>query len=177
VTGAVYGMRRALWSPLPAGLILDDVYVPMRLVLGGYRVAFSTAARARDTRRFASGQEYRRKVRTLTGVIQLCAWLPAVLVPGRNPIWIQFLFHKLLRLLTPYLVLAILVGGAGLAVRALRALPVAVPLALAAALVLVLVVLPGLRRRVVHQLSAAFSLQAAIVVATVNGIRGRWNVW
>jgi cellulose synthase/poly-beta-1,6-N-acetylglucosamine synthase-like glycosyltransferase len=177
VTGAVYGMRRALWSPLPAGLILDDVYVPMRLVLNGYRVAFSTAARARDTRRFASGQEYRRKVRTLTGVIQLCAWLPAVLVPGRNPIWVQFLFHKLLRLLTPYLALAMVVGAAGLALRALRFLPPAVPFGVLAALTLALVALPALRRRLVHQVGAALSLQAAIVVATVNGIRGRWNVW
>ena len=41
-------------------------------------------------------------VRTLTGVIQVCAWLPGVLNPLRNRIWLQFVFHKLLRLLTPY---------------------------------------------------------------------------
>ncbi|MGH7507539.1 MAG: glycosyltransferase, partial [Longimicrobiales bacterium] len=33
VTGAVYAIRKELWRPLPAGLILDDVYVPMRIVL------------------------------------------------------------------------------------------------------------------------------------------------
>ena len=116
VTGAIYAMRRELWKPLPANLILDDVYLPMRLVLDGWRVGFTDQARARDVRRFEAGQEYRRKVRTLTGVIQVCAWLPGVLNPVRNPIWLQFVFHKLLRLLTPYLVVIALVGMAWAAV-------------------------------------------------------------
>ena len=177
VTGAVYAMRRALWAPLPAGLILDDVYVPMRLVLAGHRIAYSVDARARDTRRFASGQEYRRKVRTLTGVIQLCAWLPAVLVPGRNPIWVQFLFHKLLRLLTPYLALAIVVGAGAFALGWLRTLPAALLAGLVVAAIGLLLALPALRRRLVRQVAGVLALQAAIVVATVNGLRGRWNVW
>lgn len=182
VTGAVYAMRRALWSPLPAGLILDDLYVPMRLVLDGHRVGFADDARAVDTRRFAAAQEYRRKVRTLTGVIQLCAWLPAVLVPVRNPIWAQFLFHKLLRLATPYLALAAAVGvagtlGAALADRA-RGTGVGTPVALlAAALAAAVLLVPPVRRRVAHQLEWGVSLQAAVVVATINGLRGRWNVW
>ena len=177
VTGAIYAMRAALWAPLPAGLILDDVYVPMRLVLRGHRVAFAAGARARDTRRFGAEQEYRRKVRTLTGVLQLCAWLPEVLVPWRDPIWLQFLFHKLLRLLTPYLALAFLIGAAGLGMRLLRAVPAGVLTAAIVALALALLGLPRLRRRLFAQVSAGLALQAAIVVATVNGIRGRWNVW
>lgn len=177
VTGAIYAMRAPLWTPLPAGLILDDVYVPMGLVLAGHRVAFAGSARARDTRRFAAEQEYRRKVRTLTGVLQLCAWLPAVLVPGRNPIWLQFLFHKLLRLLTPYLALAVLVGAGVWAVRQLATLPTTVVAAAVGVAVAALIALPGLRRRIGRQLAAGLALQAAIVVATVNGLRGRWNVW
>jgi len=43
-------MRRSLWSPLPASLILDDVYTPMRVVLAGRRVAFVDDARATDLR-------------------------------------------------------------------------------------------------------------------------------
>jgi cellulose synthase/poly-beta-1,6-N-acetylglucosamine synthase-like glycosyltransferase len=181
VTGAVYAMRRALWTPLPAGLILDDLYVPMRLVLDGHRVGFTDEARAVDTRRFAAAQEYRRKVRTLTGVIQLCAWLPAVLVPVRNPIWAQFLFHKLLRLVTPYLALGAVLGAAGAAVSVVAARAGeagTMPLTgLAVVLVLAVLLVPAVRRRVAHQLEWGVSLQAAVVVATVNGLRGRWNVW
>jgi cellulose synthase/poly-beta-1,6-N-acetylglucosamine synthase-like glycosyltransferase len=55
VTGAIYAMHRALWTPLPAGLILDDLYVPMRLVLRGQRVAFVDAARAYESRATSDG--------------------------------------------------------------------------------------------------------------------------
>lgn len=181
VTGAIYAMRRALWSPLPAGLILDDVFTPMRVVLGGHRVGFEPAAIARETRRAAPGQEYRRKVRTLTGVLQLCAWLPGILVPWRDPIWAQFVFHKLLRLLTPYFALAVALWAA---VRSLEWLvrhpSAAVGLAAAAAAVVALVVVSGRARllaRVGDAVTYVVTLQAAVVVATANGVRGRWDVW
>jgi cellulose synthase/poly-beta-1,6-N-acetylglucosamine synthase-like glycosyltransferase len=173
VTGAIYAMRRALWAPLPAGVILDDVYTPMRLVLEGHRVGFEDAARAVDTRRFGSGQEYRRKVRTLTGVIQLCAWLPAVLVPVRNPIWLQFLFHKLLRLLTPYIAILACLGALGVVWERVGPTPILVAAALAA----LGAALPRIGPRVRALVVWGVTLQAAIVVATVNGLRGRWNVW
>jgi cellulose synthase/poly-beta-1,6-N-acetylglucosamine synthase-like glycosyltransferase len=176
VTGAIYAMRRARWTPLPADLILDDVYVPMRLALEGGRVGFEERAVARDGRRTTAGQEHRRKVRTLTGNIQLCAWLPAVLVPGRNPIWLQFVCHKLLRLLTPWLLIALASGGAWLAAQRLGPALGVVARWAGVGLVLVLLVAP-LRRRVLSAVGWFFSLQAAVVRATVNGIRGQWNVW
>ncbi len=181
VTGAIYAVKAPLWVPLPRGLILDDVYAPMQLVLRGYRVAFVEAAKAEDARRFEAKQEYRRKTRTLTGVLQLCAWLPAVLVPVRNPIWLQFVFHKLLRLLTPYLALAIAVGTAVLLAEAVgtaigdeHRIAAAALVACGIALILAR---PRLRRRAGELVSWSVALQAAVVVATYNGLRGRWDVW
>jgi cellulose synthase/poly-beta-1,6-N-acetylglucosamine synthase-like glycosyltransferase len=177
VTGAVYAMRRALWAPLPPGLLLDDLYVPMRLILQGHRVGFAPAARAVDRRTFSARQEFRRKVRTLTGNLQLCAWLPAVLVPGRNPVWLQFVCHKLLRLLTPYLLL-VLVGALGAwTVAAVWRTGGFVMLAALAALPLLMLAHPALRRRIIRPIEWAVLLPAAAVVATVNGVRGRWTVW
>ena len=178
VTGAIYAMRRVLWQPLPAGLILDDLYLPMRLVLDGWRVGFTDRARAHDVRRFAAGQEYRRKVRTLTGVIQVCAWLPGILNPVRNPIWLQFVFHKLLRLLTPYFatILALSVGWTVAVV--VLASNLRVPLLIGAALaVLVVCLVPHVRRVLRAQIAWGVAMQSSIVVATVNGVRGRWDVW
>jgi cellulose synthase/poly-beta-1,6-N-acetylglucosamine synthase-like glycosyltransferase len=178
VTGAIYAMRRSLWAPLPAGLILDDVYVPMRLALDGWRIGFTERALAHDVRRFAPSQEYRRKVRTLTGNVQICAWLPAVLNPVRNPLWVQFLCHKLLRLLTPYLALCVLVGLAGAALAALVANPAGEQLLIVAGLaVLAVCLVPRARRMLAHQIAWAVALQSSVVVATVNGMRGRWDVW
>jgi hypothetical protein len=176
VTGAIYAMRRALWEPLPDGLILDDVYIPMRLALQGWHIGFTDRALAIDERQFAARDEYHRKVRTLTGVVQLCAWLPGVLHPLRNPVWLQFTFHKLLRLLTPYLV----------ALAAIELLPDAslgvaravgdVPFALAF-LGVILWFMPDLRQGLRSQLTWSLALQSSIVVAALNGMRGRWDVW
>jgi cellulose synthase/poly-beta-1,6-N-acetylglucosamine synthase-like glycosyltransferase len=178
VTGAIWAMRRSLWAPLPAHLILDDLYTPMRLVLNGSRVGFDEGARAIETRRLGMRQEYRRKVRTLTGVIQLCAWLPEVLSPNRNPVWLQFIFHKLLRLLTPYWLLAIVVWAAVGAGGWLLANPRA---AFALATASAVASLYGRGRSVIRKawgsVKSGLVLQAAVVVATVNGIRRRWDVW
>lgn len=177
VTGAIYAMRRSLWTPLPPGLILDDLYVPMKVVLQGYRVAFVEEAHAFETRRPGWAQEYQRKVRTLTGNIQLCAWLPSVLVPVRNPVWFQFVFHKLLRLLTPYWALAIgvwvvVAGGRWAGSHLPQAMAV-----LAVLLLLGLVAMPGIGRPVRTFLFQGALMQAAIITATINGLRGRWDVW
>ena len=174
VTGAIYAMRRSLWTPLPAGLILDDLYVPMQLVLAGHRVDFVDAARAYETRDTTDANEYRRKVRTLTGVLQLCAWLPATLVPVRNPVWAQFVTHKLLRLLTPYWVLVCVVWAI---VAVGQRIGVAWLLAAGAAFAATL----QLRSRPIRALRSAvvssILLQAATVRATANGALGRWDVW
>src|SRR5207244_12802307 len=53
--------------------------------------------------------EYGRKVRTLAGNYQLLTQLPQVLVAWRNPIFLQFLSHKIGRLLVPWALLALLI--------------------------------------------------------------------
>lgn len=177
VTGAIWALRRSLWNPLPPQLILDDVYAPMLAVLRGYRVGFASAAVASETRRHEPTQEYRRKVRTLTGVIQVCAWLPQVLNPLRNPIWLQFTIHKLLRFLTPYWLAAI---GLWAAVAAGRLLGgswwVAAALA-ATAMIAVRLTKPNAVKLVGETLVSGALLQTATIVGAVNGFRGRWNVW
>jgi cellulose synthase/poly-beta-1,6-N-acetylglucosamine synthase-like glycosyltransferase len=178
VTGAIYAMRRELWKPLPPNLILDDVYLPMRLVLEGWRIGFTDQARAHDVRRFAPAQEYRRKVRTLTGVIQVSAWLPGVLNPVRNPLWLQFVFHKLLRLLTPYLAAVAILGMAWAIVSTLLSSRLGTQLLLAIAVLgVALCLVPRVRRKLKGQLAWGVAMQSSIVVATVNGMRGKWDVW
>ena len=174
VTGAIYAMRRELWTPLPAGLILDDLYVPMRLVLRGQRIAFVDEARAYETRATTDGNEYRRKVRTLTGVLQLCAWLPQTLMPLRNPVWAQFVTHKLLRLLTPYWLLVCVVWAiVAVGHRIGPAWLLAATVAFVAALQLRTRPFRALRSAVV----SSILVQIATVRATANGARGRWDVW
>jgi len=177
VTGAIYAMWRNRWTPLPAGLILDDLYVPMRRVLAGDRVGFEALAIAVDTRSTQPNEEFRRKVRTMTGNLQLCAWLPEVLYPRKNPIWVQFLCHKLLRLLTPYCLAGILVGTLGLVVL-LQPSTIPILLTIAAVFLTAMLLSPDpLSQRVRAAARWGLTMQAAAVLATINGLRGNWDVW
>ena len=178
VTGAVWAMRRQLWQPLPQDLILDDLHTPMRLVVSGHRIRFAGDAVAYETRTPTPSQEFNRKVRTLTGVIQLCAWLPAVLNPFRNPIWIQFLFHKVLRLFTPYLLALVMVW---MAMETAAVLPTRTLLLLGAGFAVAAIWLAlttnGPARRCRQLALEGLLLQIAVVLAGINGLRGNWRVW
>ena len=110
VTGAIYAMRRELYRDLPAGTILDDVLVPMNVARAGKRVIFQPSARARDRIFTATGKEFTRKARTLTGNYQLIALAPWLLSPS-NPILFRLVSHKLLRLAVPFLLVAVLVSS------------------------------------------------------------------
>jgi cellulose synthase/poly-beta-1,6-N-acetylglucosamine synthase-like glycosyltransferase len=114
-TGAIYAMRRSLFHPLPADTLLDDVLTPMRVVLAGYRVVFNERARAFDRAAVDADAEARRKVRTLAGNYQILALEPRLLLPTRNRVWLQYVSHKIGRLVVPYAMLAIFVASVALA--------------------------------------------------------------
>jgi cellulose synthase/poly-beta-1,6-N-acetylglucosamine synthase-like glycosyltransferase len=108
VTGAICAVRRELFRPIPAGTVLDDVYWPLRVVMQGYRVIHDHEANAFDRLPENPRDEFRRKVRTLSGNFQLLALLPGVVLPGHCPLWFQFLSHKVLRLAVPWALLVML---------------------------------------------------------------------
>jgi cellulose synthase/poly-beta-1,6-N-acetylglucosamine synthase-like glycosyltransferase len=115
VTGALWALRRELHVPLDPQTILDDVALPMEIVLAGFRVVFEPGARAYDMISDAPRREYQRKNRTLAGNYQLLALRPALLDPRRNRLFFQFVSHKLARLVVPWCLLALLATSASLA--------------------------------------------------------------
>jgi biofilm PGA synthesis N-glycosyltransferase PgaC len=115
VTGAIYALRRALYRPLDPRLILDDVAIPMEVVRAGYRVIFEPLARAFDHAAETTHKEYRRKVRTLAGNYQLVFLRRWLLDPRQNPLYFQFVSHKLSRLAIPWCLLGALVSSSVLA--------------------------------------------------------------
>ena len=111
-TGCIYAMRRELASPLPAGTLNDDMYLPLCAFFRGLRVILDGAALAFDCPT-PLASEFRRKVRTLAGVYQIVGFFPALLGP-RNRMWIHFFSHKLARLLMPWAMIAAAVASFGL---------------------------------------------------------------
>ena len=107
-TGAIYAARRRLIPAVPANLILDDVYIPLRIAMGGHRVVMAEDALAYDVPATDQQAEYSRKRRTMVGNIQLLRAIPGLLSPRRNPLFIRFISHKLLRVLSPFCFVALL---------------------------------------------------------------------
>jgi cellulose synthase/poly-beta-1,6-N-acetylglucosamine synthase-like glycosyltransferase len=103
-SGCIYALRRELAAPLPAGMLVDDMFLPVAAFLRGYRIILEESAKAFDYPT-ALDTEFYRKVRTQAGVCQIIRFYPQLL-SLRNRMWLAFVSHKLARLLLPYALLA-----------------------------------------------------------------------
>jgi cellulose synthase/poly-beta-1,6-N-acetylglucosamine synthase-like glycosyltransferase len=98
--GPFYALRRSLWTPIPADILLDDVWLPLTAVFKGFRLVLEPTAKAWDFPT-ALDSEFRRKVRTQAGLYQILRVMPEVL-SSRNPMRFHFLSGKFGRVLIPY---------------------------------------------------------------------------
>jgi cellulose synthase/poly-beta-1,6-N-acetylglucosamine synthase-like glycosyltransferase len=175
VTGAIYAIRRELYTEIPRGTILDDVFVPMNVARMGKRVVFQPSAIARDRVFSEKGKEFSRKVRTLTGNYQLLRLAPWLLSPA-NPLLFRFISHKLLRLLVPVLLILMLVASAvakGPFYRAIFWLQV-----LFYVLAAIGMLSPSTKKfKPVGIASTLVMLNAAAALAFYNFVAGRNKVW
>jgi poly-beta-1,6-N-acetyl-D-glucosamine synthase len=114
VTGAIYAVRKTLFESIPEDTILDDVLIPMRVARRGFRVVIERDALAYEAG-VASREEFKRKVRTLSGNFQLFARERWLLNPLQNRLWWQTLSHKALRLLVAPLQLIAFISNVALA--------------------------------------------------------------
>ena len=163
-TGALYAMRREQFPPIPAGTILDDVYVPMKVREDGRRCVVVAGAHVFEEVSAAPAVEFVRKRRTLAGCVQLAR---------RHPRWLQdwgFASHKVARLATPWLLAGVFAGSWGVS----RWLFWAQAAAYAAAGLGWLAAARGRRMPVLGALAIVLTLNAAAVAGLWDGLRGRW---
>jgi cellulose synthase/poly-beta-1,6-N-acetylglucosamine synthase-like glycosyltransferase len=107
LSGCFFAIRRELAEPLPAGIILDDMYQPLSAIRKGYRAVHDPSAQVFDRLPAKMDEEFQRKVRTLAGNFQLFQLAPWTLSP-RNPVFFQMVSHKVMRLIVPYLLILLL---------------------------------------------------------------------
>ncbi|MBI4358120.1 MAG: glycosyltransferase family 2 protein [Candidatus Omnitrophica bacterium] len=111
-TGAVYAIRKILFpKALPADILVDDMYIPFEVIAKGYRAVFESEARAYDQVSKESAQEFKRKVRTLTGNYQVFKHFPKLFIPFKSPIAWQLFSHKFLRLFVPFFLVLVLISN------------------------------------------------------------------
>lgn len=111
-SGCIYSIRRNLYSPLPAH-ISSDIIEPITVVRKGYIVRFEEEAMAIEKSTSRLKQEFRMRVRVVTGGIIGLYYVKDLLNPIRHP-WIAFqLFsHKVCRWVLPcFLILLYALSG------------------------------------------------------------------
>lgn len=108
VTGALYAIRKKDYWQLKSDTILDDFEVPMNIIRQGKRVIFECNAIAYDRVSNNMAVEKQRKIRTLAGNYQSFIRNRWLFSPCKNPIFWQFISHKVLRLVVPYCLILLL---------------------------------------------------------------------
>ncbi len=106
-TGAIYAIRKSLYVPAPAEVVLDDMFTPFKIIEKGHRAVFDETAHAFDSAAHSATEEYRRKARTLYGNYQIFSLFPGSFNPMKSPIAIQLFSHKFLRVMVPFLMLVL----------------------------------------------------------------------
>jgi cellulose synthase/poly-beta-1,6-N-acetylglucosamine synthase-like glycosyltransferase len=170
VTGAIYAIRRELFSPIPPDTLLDDVLIPLRIARRGFRVLFDGRAQAWDHVAATAREEYTRKVRTIGGVLQLFAREPWLWLPTHR-LWVQAISHKLLRVFAPAFMAVALLASAALATsRLVYAGALAAQLAFYAA-----AAAGALTRRRRGPLARALAVPYAFCLLNLTTVAGVWR--
>ena len=104
--GGIYAVRRALFSPLPPGTVVDDFVIPMRVLERGYRVEFEPAAVAWEETAGCLDREFKRRARIAAGNFKALGALHGALSPLGGRCAFAFWSHKVLRWVTPALLAA-----------------------------------------------------------------------
>jgi poly-beta-1,6-N-acetyl-D-glucosamine synthase len=118
VSGSLYVIRRADMAEIPGDVLLDDMFVPLRVALQTKkRIVLAESAEAYESA-CDDEREFHRKVRTLAGNYQLLAKMPRLLLPHLSPVWFQMVSHKIMRLVCPWSLLAVFAASGSLALGA-----------------------------------------------------------
>ncbi len=110
-SGAIYATRRRDYRPLPPRTMADDLLEPLliRLHTRGH-VVLHAPARAWQLTPLRMADEFHRRVRTGSGIAHVLCETWRLLLPKWGGVAWAYGSHKGLRLLGPWMLLAILIG-------------------------------------------------------------------
>lgn len=109
--GALYAVRRSLFEPLGPGVINDDFVIPVTILFKGLDVIYAPEAVAVEDAREMSG--FARRARIMMGNCQqLMLFARRRRWRVRPQVLVQLLSHKGLRVLMPFLLLAMYAASA-----------------------------------------------------------------
>ena len=106
--GAIYAIRKNLYSKLPENkMINDDFYIPLKVVEKRYDVIYEEKAKGREPTSFDSKGEFSRKVRIGAGNFNILREIRSLLNPLRGFVAFGLWSHKIIRWFVPFLLISL----------------------------------------------------------------------
>jgi cellulose synthase/poly-beta-1,6-N-acetylglucosamine synthase-like glycosyltransferase len=100
--GAIYAIRRELFTPLQATDI-NDFLNPLQIIVRGFRGVYDHTALCYEEAGNSFEKEFRRKVRIISRSLNAVRRAPRVLLPWTHPRhWLALISHKILRWFVPF---------------------------------------------------------------------------
>lgn len=110
--GAIYAIRRDLYTPIPPETIVDDFVIPLVAKLRtGCSIIYDCTAVALEETPSDVGSEFHRRSRIGAGGFQSLGMLWRLLNPRRGWVAFTFLSHKILRWLCPFFLIGALASN------------------------------------------------------------------
>lgn len=95
--GAMYAIRRSLFTPPPADTILDDFVISMLIAIQDKIVLHERTALGFEKNNLEIEGEFKRKVRIIAGGVQCLLRDIGIPYPSQGMLFFKFVSHKLLR--------------------------------------------------------------------------------
>jgi cellulose synthase/poly-beta-1,6-N-acetylglucosamine synthase-like glycosyltransferase len=117
-SGHLYAVRRTAFTPSTEAAGTDDFLISSQVVKAGGRLAFDEDAVVLVESPDEGGTELRRKVRVMNRGLRSALALGDALLPTRTGLYaLEVIFHKLLRRLVAFFLVALLTASVVLALR------------------------------------------------------------
>ncbi|GAA3947606.1 glycosyltransferase [Hymenobacter algoricola] len=180
--GGCFAVRRSAYHPAPASFLVDDFFISMAVLRDGLQAINELDAVCYEDVSDRLPEEFRRKARISAGNFQNLHAFRGLLWPVWSGPAFAFWSHKVLRWLTPLLLLLMLGANAVLAAAGGWFYPLMLAGQLAGpALVVLDWVLrrgPGLHSRYLRFLTHFYSMNAALLLGYWRYLRGiKTTVW
>jgi cellulose synthase/poly-beta-1,6-N-acetylglucosamine synthase-like glycosyltransferase len=115
-SGHLYAVRRSFFAPAAQAAGTDDFLISSAVVARGGRLAFDELAEVLVETPEEGGTELRRKVRVMNRGLRSAFELRGALLPSRTGLYaLEVVFHKLLRRLVAFFLVALLLSSVALA--------------------------------------------------------------
>ena len=106
--GGMYAIRRELFVPPSANIILDDFVISMNVVKNGKRLVYEKDAIGHERSSSSPNAEYLRKSRVIAGAIQSVMQNEGVPSIKQKGVFFCYVSHKFIRWMIPVLLLVLL---------------------------------------------------------------------